>query len=81
MYQTRWIMINIGIVGLGLIGGSVGLDLKKLGYCVLGVSRRKQTCQKAVALGVVDEASSELSLLSIADLIFICTPYAILFLL
>lgn len=67
-------MINIGIVGLGLIGGSVGLDLKKLGYCVLGVSRRKQTCQKAVALGVVDEASSELSLLSIADLIFICTP-------
>ena len=74
MYQTRWIMINIGIVGLGLIGGSVGLDLKKLGYCVLGVSRRKQTCQKAVALGVVDEASSELSLLSIADLIFICTP-------
>lgn len=30
-------MINIGIVGLGLIGGLVGLDLKKLGYCVFGV--------------------------------------------
>ena len=67
-------MINIGIVGLGLIGGSVGLDLRTLGYRVLGVSRREETCQKAISLGAVDEASLELSLLSIADLIFICTP-------
>ncbi|MCL2932494.1 MAG: prephenate/arogenate dehydrogenase [Trichodesmium sp. MAG_R03] len=66
--------MNIGIVGLGLIGGSVGLDLRNLGYRIFGVSRREQTCQKAIALGVVDEASLELSLLSIADLIFICTP-------
>ncbi len=73
-YNAHYIMINIGIVGLGLIGGSVGLDLRTLGYRVLGVSRREQTCQKAIALGAVDEASLELSLLSIADLIFICTP-------
>ncbi|MCL2925619.1 MAG: prephenate/arogenate dehydrogenase [Trichodesmium sp. MAG_R04] len=66
--------MNIGIVGLGLIGGSVGLDLRTLGYRIFGVSRREQTCQKAIALGVVDEASPELSLLSTADLIFICTP-------
>jgi len=71
-------MINIGIVGLGLIGGSVGLDLRTLGYRVLGVSRREQTCQKAIALGAVDEASLELSLLSIADLIFICTPISVI---
>lgn len=67
-------MMNIGIVGLGLIGGSLGLDLRTLGYRVFGVSRREQTCQKAIALGAVDEASLELSLLSITDLIFICTP-------
>ena len=67
-------MMNIGIVGLGLIGGSVGLDLRTLGYRIFGVSRQEQTCQKAIALGVVDEASLELSLLSTADLIFICTP-------
>ncbi|MGD1715838.1 prephenate/arogenate dehydrogenase [Hydrocoleum sp. CS-953] len=66
--------MNIGIVGLGLIGGSLGLDLRTLGYRVFGVSRREQTCQKAIALGAVDEASLELSLLSITDLIFICTP-------
>ena len=73
-YNAHYIMINIGIVGLGLIGGSVGLDLRTLGYRVLGVSRREETCQKAISLGAVDEASLELSLLSIADLIFICTP-------
>ncbi|MDJ0519892.1 MAG: prephenate/arogenate dehydrogenase [Trichodesmium sp. MO_231.B1] len=66
--------MNIGIVGLGLIGGSVGLDLRTLGYRVLGLSRREETCQKAISLGAVDEASLELSLLSNADLIFICTP-------
>ncbi|MEM1172865.1 MAG: prephenate/arogenate dehydrogenase [Cyanobacteria bacterium P01_H01_bin.35] len=66
--------MNIGIIGLGLIGGSIGFDLRTLGYRVLGVSRREKTCQKAIALGAVDEASLELSLLSIADLIFICTP-------
>ncbi|MGK7919798.1 MAG: prephenate/arogenate dehydrogenase [Trichodesmium sp.] len=70
--------MNIGIVGLGLIGGSIGLDLRPLGYHVLGVSRREQTCQKAIALGVVDQASVELSLLSIADVIFICTPIALI---
>lgn len=72
-------MINIGIVGLGLIGGSIGLDLRTLGYRVLGVSRREQTCQKAIALGAVDEASLDISLLSIADIIFICTPIALIF--
>lgn len=71
-------MINIGIVGLGLIGGSIGLDLRTLGYRVLGVSRREQTCQKALALGAVDEASLDLSLLSIADVVFICTPIAVI---
>ncbi|WP_202220908.1 prephenate/arogenate dehydrogenase [Okeania sp. KiyG1] len=70
--------MNIGIVGLGLIGGSIGLDLRTLGYRVLGVSRREQTCQKALALGAVDEASLDLSLLSIADVIFICTPIAVI---
>ncbi len=69
-------MTNIGIVGLGLIGGSIGLDLRTLGYRVLGVSRREETCQKAIALGAIDEASLELSLLSVADIIFICTPIA-----
>ncbi len=66
--------MNIGIVGLGLIGGSIGLDLRSRGFDVFGVSSRQQTCDRAKARGVVSEASIHLSLMSAADLVFICTP-------
>ncbi|KKD37456.1 prephenate/arogenate dehydrogenase [Limnoraphis robusta Tam1] len=85
--------MNIGIVGLGLIGGSMGLDLCSIqpkliqlqadnypshgqAYRVLGVSRHSSTCEKAIAMGVVDEASVDLSLMARADVVFICTPIA-----
>lgn len=68
--------MNIGIVGLGLIGGSLGLDLRALGHQVLGVSRQEQTCQRAIERGVVDDASLNLTLLAAADIVFICTPIA-----
>lgn len=68
--------MNIGIVGLGLIGGSLALDLKALGHQILGVSRQEQTCQLAIERGAVDHASVNLKLLAKADLVFICTPIA-----
>ena len=68
--------MNIGIVGLGLIGGSLGLDLRKLDHQILGVSRKERTCQLALERGVVDQASVNLKLLAKADLVFICTPIA-----
>ncbi|MEG4108130.1 prephenate/arogenate dehydrogenase [Microcoleus sp. S13_C5] len=66
--------MNIGIVGLGLIGGSIGLDLRSRGFDVFGVSSRQQTCSRAQARGVVNEASINLSLMAAADVVFICTP-------
>lgn len=66
--------MKIGIVGLGLIGGSLGLDFRKLGFSVLGVSRKEETCKQAVTMGVVDEASLDLSILNQAELVFIATP-------
>jgi arogenate dehydrogenase (NADP+) len=66
--------MNIGIIGLGLIGGSLGLDLRSHGDKVLGVSRQQSTCDIALQKGVVDESSTSLELLAAADLIFICTP-------
>ncbi|MEQ8960955.1 MAG: prephenate dehydrogenase/arogenate dehydrogenase family protein, partial [Coleofasciculus sp. C2-GNP5-27] len=66
--------MKIGIVGLGLIGGSLGLDLRKLGYSVLGVSRQDHTCNRAIELGVVDDASVNMNLLAASDIVFICTP-------
>ncbi|MDZ7993270.1 MAG: prephenate/arogenate dehydrogenase [Nostoc sp. EfeVER01] len=70
--------MNIGILGLGLIGGSLGFDLRSQGHHILGVSRREATCQKAVSLGSVDEASVDLSLLAAAEVVFICTPLALI---
>ncbi len=68
--------MNIGIIGLGLIGGSLGLDLRTCGYKVLGVSRREHVCQKASDRGVVDLASIDFAILAEAEVIFICTPIA-----
>ncbi len=70
--------MNIGILGLGLIGGSLGFDLRSQGHHILGVSRREATCQKAVTLGNVHEASVDLSLLAAAEVVFICTPLALI---
>ncbi|MGD1875402.1 MAG: prephenate/arogenate dehydrogenase [Mastigocoleus sp.] len=70
--------MNIGIIGLGLIGGSLGLDLRSLGHHVIGVSHRESTCQKAIAIGSVDEASIDLSIMKVTDVVFICTPIAII---
>jgi arogenate dehydrogenase (NADP+) len=66
--------MEIGIIGLGLIGGSLAIDLRRLGHTVLGVSRRDSTCQQAIARSMVDRASSDLATLSSADVIFLCTP-------
>lgn len=70
--------MNIGILGLGLIGGSLGLDLRSQGHYVLGVSRRESTCTSARVLGSVDEASVDMNLLAVAEVIFICTPLALI---
>ena len=56
--------MKIGIVGLGLIGGSLGLDLRSLGHQVLGVSRQERTCKLAVARGAADEAAYRFSAIS-----------------
>ena len=68
--------MQVGIVGLGLIGGSLGLELRSQGHTVLGVSRKPGTCELAVARGAVDAAETELSLLADTDVIFVCTPIA-----
>ncbi len=70
--------MKIGILGLGLIGGSLGYDLRSLGHYVLGVSRQKSTCETAIALGSVDAASVDISLLAASEVVFICTPIGLI---
>ncbi|WP_366142488.1 prephenate/arogenate dehydrogenase [uncultured Thermosynechococcus sp.] len=66
--------MRIGIVGLGLIGGSLGIDLRAKGYYVVGLSRRSQTCERAIAKGAIDRGSTEPEILRALDLVFLCPP-------
>lgn len=45
-----------GVIGLGLIGGSVALALRELGYRVSGVDHDPATVERALADGVIDSA-------------------------
>lgn len=66
--------MKIGIVGLGLIGGSLGLDLKAQGHEIFGVSRKSTTCQIALERNIVDHSSTDLSLMGATEIVIICTP-------
>jgi arogenate dehydrogenase (NADP+) len=66
--------MRIGIIGLGLIGGSLGLDLRRLGHEVWGVSRQTQTCDLALERGVADRVSLDLASLAEAEIVMLCTP-------
>jgi arogenate dehydrogenase (NADP+) len=70
--------MKIGIVGLGLIGGSLGLDLRSLGHKVWGVSQRASTCDRAIERGAVDHASQDLGSLNPVEVVFVCTPIALI---
>lgn len=68
--------MNIGIVGIGLIGASLGWDFRQLGHRVIGVSRQQETCKIAEQEGICDRASCDLASLKDTEVIFICTPIA-----
>lgn len=70
--------MNIGLVGLGLIGGSLGLDLRAMQHHVIGISRRPETCDRALERGAIDKASTDFTQVAQADVIFICTPISLI---
>ena len=68
--------MKIGIVGLGLIGGSLGIDLRGQGHEIFGISRQEATCQIAMERGIVNQASTTCELLQEAEIVIVCTPIA-----
>ena len=66
--------MDIGIVGLGLIGASLAGDLRSIGHQIHGTSRQQGTCDFAIANGLVDRASTDISTLATCEIIIICTP-------
>jgi prephenate dehydrogenase len=71
-------MLNVSIIGLGQIGGSLGLALKsetlRNRYHITGIGRKKDTLDAALKLGVVDDVSLSLQSAKNADIVVICTP-------
>lgn len=70
--------MKIGIVGLGLIGGSLGLDLRKAHHKVYGMSRAPHTCELAIQRGIADEADCDPKILACADIIILCPPIGLI---
>lgn len=66
--------MRIGIVGLGGIGGSLAADWRDRGHHILGVSRRAETVEQAIARGLVDEASVDPAILRSAQVVVLCPP-------
>ncbi|PZT48874.1 prephenate dehydrogenase [Helicobacter valdiviensis] len=67
--------MQAGIIGLGLIGGSLGLALKEIGMFkkILGLDLNEIHLQQALSLGLVDEGAN-LEEIKECDVIFLATP-------
>lgn len=68
---------HVTIIGIGLLGGSLGLALKKQGLArtVVGIGRRQENLELAVQMGAIDQFALEPHrAVSQSDLIVLATP-------
>jgi len=68
---------SVAIVGVGLIGGSIGLALRQRGLAdtVIGIGRRQATLRTARRVGAVSNTTVDLAKgVADAELIVVCTP-------
>lgn len=67
---------TVTIIGTGLIGGSIGLGLKKKGLVkrVMGVGHRKPSIDKALKMKAIDEGTTDIGKsVSQADIVILAT--------
>jgi prephenate dehydrogenase len=68
---------TLTIIGVGLIGGSLGLAVRKhkVAHRVIGVGRNRHKLDKALDLGALDECTTDIYRgVREADLVVVCTP-------
>ena len=66
--------MKIGIVGLGLIGGSLGLKLQSLNHTIYGIANNELNEKKAKEKKLANFVSCNLSLLKKCELIILALP-------
>jgi prephenate dehydrogenase len=72
---------NVVIIGVGLIGGSLGraLQERNMAARITGVARSRETLDLALQLGVIDEAEQDpAQAVRDADLVLIATPVSVI---
>ena len=67
---------QIGIIGLGLMGGSFSLALQETAgnYSFIGLDHNKEHCKEALKLGLVDRIADSLNELKACDIIILTIP-------
>src|SRR5437763_223290 len=68
---------RLSILGVGLLGGSIGLAVRTLasGCKIIGYGHRRATLDQALSVGAIDEATTNLAdSVRHADLVILCTP-------
>ena len=67
-------MKKLVVIGLGLIGGSLALDLKKrLNYTVYGLDAEETHLKKALELGIIDKIGEDKDIKD-AEIVIVATP-------
>ncbi|HRI80121.1 MAG TPA: prephenate dehydrogenase/arogenate dehydrogenase family protein, partial [Cyclobacteriaceae bacterium] len=68
--------MKITIVGLGLIGGCISMDLRKASFAseLLGIDLNPEHGRKALELGLVDRMENETIALTQSDVIILAIP-------
>jgi len=67
---------SIGIIGLGLMGGSFSIALKETSenYYFIGLDHNKSHCEEALKLGLVDKIVTSLNEIKRCDVIILTIP-------
>lgn len=67
---------RLGIVGVGLIGGSLARALKAAGAVdeVVGMARSRGSLERAIELGVIDRGETDAARVGSVDVLVIATP-------
>lgn len=68
--------MNVGIIGLGLIGGSLAISLRERGFAskIIGVDKNEKHCKEAIELGFADEICALNALINKVDLVILAVP-------
>lgn len=68
--------MKLTVIGLGLIGGSMAIDLRKAGFTqeITGVDANPENAQEALRLGIIDRIDTLENAVTKADMVIIAIP-------